>query len=82
MKKEDVAAFIEIMKSVCIDYTPEQVLEEFGDLTLREAVDKRLNKIRSFYDYVEEGIQPEAKALGLWPEDDTVTAAKVQVTEE
>lgn len=67
MKKGDIDAFIRIMKEVCIDYTPEQVEEEYGDCsTLREALDKRLSKINTFYEFVEEVVKPEAEALGLW----------------
>lgn len=67
MTEIEVKQFIEIMKDVCIDYTPEEVMEEYGDLTLREAIEKRLNKIQAFYDYVEEFVRPDAEALGLWP---------------
>ena len=73
MTKEEVHTFIEIMDSVLIHYTPEEVEEEFGGLTLRQAVEKRLNRIQSFFDFVEETVEPEAKALGLWPEDHKVT---------
>lgn len=69
MTKEEVQLFIEIMEDVYIHYTPEEVEEEFGGLTLREAVEKRLNRIQSFFDFAEEVVAPEAKALGLWPED-------------
>lgn len=67
MKKEDIDAFILIMKEIREDWTPERVEEEYGDCsTLREALDRRLSKINTFYDYVEEVIKPEAEALGLW----------------
>ena len=68
MKQKDIANFIEIMRAICeYDWTPERVEEEYGDcVTLREALDRRLNKINTFYDYVEEVVKPEAEALGLW----------------
>ena len=68
MTKKDIAHFIEIMRAICeYDWTPERVEEEYGDCaTLREALDKRLGKINTFYEYVEEVVKPEAEALGLW----------------
>ena len=68
MTKEDIGHFIEIMREIReYDWTPERVEEEYGDCaTLREALDKRLNKINTFYEYVEEVVNPEAEALGLW----------------
>lgn len=59
MKKEDIDAFIRIMKEVQIDFTPEEVEEAYGNLTLREAVTKRLSKINTFYEFVEETIKPD-----------------------
>lgn len=68
MTKKEVSQFIEIMKAIREDWTPEQVEEEYGDCaTLREAIDKRLGKINAFYNYVEEVVRPEAESLGLWP---------------
>ena len=68
MTKKDIDHFIEIMKVIQEDWTPEQVEEKNGDCaTLREAIDKRLSKINTFYDYVEEVVRPEAEQLGLWP---------------
>lgn len=68
MKKEDIDSFIRIMKEIKEDWTPERVEEEYGDCdTLKEAIDKRLSKIQTFYDYVEEVIRPDAERLGLWP---------------
>lgn len=82
MTKEEVQLFIEIMDDVYIHYTPEEVEAEFGGLTLRQAVEKRLNRIQSFFDYVEEVIEPEAKSLGLWPEDYTVPRPDPVVLED
>lgn len=56
MTKKEIDQFIEIMKEICDDWTPEEVEEEFGDCTLREALDIRLSKINNFYAYVEEEI--------------------------
>lgn len=68
MTKQDIDHFIEIMKAIQEDWTPEEVEEKYGDCaTLRQALDKRLNKIQTFYDFVEEEIRPDAERLGLWP---------------
>jgi len=68
MTRQEISHFIEIMKAIREDWTPEQVEEQYGDCaTLREALDKRLGKINAFYDYVEEVVRPEAEELGLWP---------------
>ena len=72
MTKKDIDNFIQIMKEICEDWTPEEVEEEYGDCaTLREALDRRLNKINTFYDFVEEVVRPEAEAMGLWKKQDT-----------
>lgn len=71
MTKKDIDHFIEIMKAIREDWTPEEVEEKYGDCaTLRQALDKRLNKINTFYNYVEEVVKPEAESLGLWPKQD------------
>ena len=68
MTRQEISHFIEIMKAIRDEWTPEQVEEQYGDCaTLREALDKRLGKINAFYDYVEEVVRPEAEELGLWP---------------
>ena len=68
MTRQEINHFIEIMKAIREDWTPEQVDEQYGNCTtLREALDKRLGKINAFYDYVEEVVKPEAEELGLWP---------------
>lgn len=70
MTRKEISHFIEIMKAIREDWTPEQVEEQYGDCaTLREALDKRLGKINTFYDYVEEVVRPEAEDLGLWPKN-------------
>lgn len=68
MKKEDIYAFIQIMKEIQENWTPEEVEEKYGDCTtLREALDRHLSKMNTFYNYVEEVVKPEAENLGLWP---------------
>ena len=66
MTKEEVQHFIEIMKEIREDWTPEEVEEEYGGLTLREALDKRMSKMQTFWNFVEEVVRPEAEQLGLW----------------
>lgn len=66
MTKKEVQQFIEIMKEIKEDWTPEEVEEEYGDLTLREALDKRMSKMQTFWNFVEEVVRPEAEQLGLW----------------
>ena len=68
MTRQEISHFIEIMKAIREDWTPEQVEEQYGDCaTLREALDRRLGKINAFYDYVDQVVKPEAERLGLWP---------------
>ena len=68
MTRKEISQFIEIMKAIREDWTPEQVEEQYGDCaTLREALDRRLGKINAFYDYVDQVVKPEAERLGLWP---------------
>lgn len=61
MKKEDIDAFIKIMKEIHEDWTPEQVEQTYGELPLREALNKRMSKIKTFYDYVEEVVKPDVE---------------------
>lgn len=68
MTRKEISQFIEIMKAIRENWTPEQVEEQYGDCaTLREALDRRLGKINAFYDYVDQVVKPEAERLGLWP---------------
>ena len=49
-------------------WTPEEVEEKYGDCaTLKEALNRRLTAINTFWNFVEEVVQPEAEELGLWP---------------
>ena len=66
MTKSEIAAFIKIMKEIQEDWTPEQVEEAYGNLTLKEALDKRMSKIKNFYDFVEEVVQPDKEKSDLW----------------
>ena len=63
MTREEVSHFIEIMKAIREDWTPEEVEEEYRDLTLREAIDKRLNKMQTFWDFVEEVVKPDLERM-------------------
>lgn len=63
MRKEDIDDFIKIMKEIREDWTPEQVEETYGDVTLREALNIRLNKMRTFYDFVEEVVVPDLEQM-------------------
>jgi len=67
MTRKDIDIFIKAMKAIEEDWTPEEVEEEYGGLTLREAIDERLSRMQTFYDYVEEVIKPETESLGVWP---------------
>ena len=71
MTKQDIEHFIEIMREIReYDWTPERVEEEYGDCaTLKEAVFKRLNKMNTFWNYVEEVVRPEAEEMGPWPKE-------------
>lgn len=65
MKKEDIEAFIQIMKEIREDWTPEEVEEAYGDLTLREALDKRLSRMQTFWDFVEEVVKPDLERMSF-----------------
>ena len=69
MTKEDINSFIRIMKEIREDWTPEEVEEEYGDLTLREAVDKRLSKMNTFWNFVEEVVKPDLVKMGRMTPD-------------
>ena len=73
MTREDISNFIEIMKSIREDWTPERVEEEYGDCaTLREAMDKRLSKMNTFWSFVEESVKPDLIAMGRMTPDGKV----------
>ena len=63
MTKEEISKFIKAMKAIQEDWTPEEVEEEYGDLTLLEAIDKRLNKMQTFWDFVEEEVKPDLERM-------------------
>jgi hypothetical protein len=66
MTREEIDIFIQAMKEIGDVYTPEQVEEEYGGLTLMEAAEKRLNKMQTFWDFVEEVVIPDVQKYGLW----------------
>ena len=45
MTKQDIEHFIQIMKTVHEDWTPEQVEKTFGSVSLREALDIHMGKL-------------------------------------
>jgi hypothetical protein len=57
--KEEIELFIKTMKEIHEDWTPEQVEETYPDLTLREALHKRMSKMQTFWDFVDEKIKPD-----------------------
>ena len=62
MEKEDIDAFIRIMKEIREDWTPEEVEASYGTCTtLKEALDQRLSKINAFYDYIGDETKPTRK---------------------
>jgi hypothetical protein len=63
MTREEVSRFIKAMKAIEEDWTPEEVEAEYGDLTLMEAVRKRLNKMQTFWDFVEEDVIPDLERM-------------------
>ena len=65
MTKEEIKDFIHIMKEIREDWTPEEVEEEYGDCaTLREALDKRLSKMDTFWNFVDEVVKPDLVKMG------------------
>lgn len=64
MTKQEIEQFIEIMKEVCEDWTPEEVQEKYGDLTLKEAVYQRLYGPKPFFEFVEEVVVKDLEAMG------------------
>ena len=73
MTKKEIEQFIQIMKEVCEDWTPEEVEEKYGDCrTLKEAIDRRLNAMQTFYDFVEEVVVPDLEQLGRSDQADAI----------
>ena len=64
MTKTEIDMFISIMKEIYEDWTPEEVQEKYGDLTLEEAVHKRLKAPQPFFDFVEEVVVKDLEDLG------------------
>ena len=66
MTKEEIDLFITVMKEVCEDWTPEQVEERFGDCaTAKEALEKRMSAMSTFFSFVEEVVKKDWDALGI-----------------
>lgn len=63
MKKEEIEAFIAIMKEIHEEWTPDQVKEVYGTFTLREALDKRMSMLQAFYDFAGEVVKPDIEKL-------------------
>lgn len=63
MNQRDVELFIEVMKSIGDDWSPEQVMEKYGHLTLREAVEARKNALNPFFEYVENVIAKDLEDM-------------------
>ena len=77
MTKKEINDFIQIMKEIREDWTPERVEEEYGDCaTLREALDKRLSKMNTFWSFVEEVVKPDLVAMGRMTPDGKIIPQK------
>ena len=50
MKKKDINTFIEDMKTIGDEWTPEQVEDVYGDSTLEEALEDRKSNIGILFD--------------------------------
>ncbi len=61
MTKKEIDAFIEIMKTINEDWTPERVEATYGDCTLKEALDKRISGLDAFYAFAQETIDMMGK---------------------
>ena len=66
MTKQEIDLFITVMKEVYEDWTPERAEERFGDCaTAKEALEKRLSAMRTFYDFVDEVVKKDWETLGI-----------------
>ena len=73
MTKEEINDFIRIMKEIREDWTPEEVEEKYGDCaTLREALDKRMSKMNTFWNFVDEVVKPDLIQMGRMTPDGTI----------
>ena len=52
MKKKDVTTFIEEMKAIGDEWTPEQVENVYGNSTLDEALADRKSSLGAFFDII------------------------------
>lgn len=65
MTKQEIRMFIEAMKDVGYELTPEEVEEAYGGLTPLEAVDRHLHRgMQTFYTFVEEVVVKDLQAMG------------------
>lgn len=53
MNKKDIEVFIEEMKTIGDEWTPEQVEDVYGNSTLDEALADRKSSLGSFFDIIE-----------------------------
>ena len=53
MKKKDIDIFIEEMESIGDEWTPEQVEDVYGDVSLEEALSDRNSSLNSLFDIIE-----------------------------
>ena len=53
MNKKDIEVFIEEMKTIGEEWTPEQVEDVYGNSTLDEALSDRKSSLGSFFDIIE-----------------------------
>jgi len=72
MTKKEIDQFIAIMKEVCEDWTPEEVEETYGGLTLREALDRRLYGPKPFFEFVEEVVVKDLEDMGRHDQADAL----------
>lgn len=52
MKNKDIDTFIEEMESIGDEWTPEQVEDVYGDITLEEALTDRKSSVGTFFDII------------------------------
>ena len=53
MNKKDIEVFIEEMKTIGDEWTPEQIEDVYGNSTLDEALADRKSSLGSFFDIIE-----------------------------
>jgi len=63
MNQKDVQNFIEVMKAIGEEWTPEDVQEKYGDLTIEEALAARKNGLNPFYEFVENVVMKDVERM-------------------